>query len=139
LGIDTVGTLDISESIIFEYLFDDDDVGDYFTISLLSYIEVDLVGEEIVFDGDTLEFLSSFNNSLEIFSITGGIAANDEGGPLPTVPIPSAIWLLGSGLIGLIGLGRRKFKQKDHFSKSPDLNIKKSGFIPFLVNSVYWG
>ena len=28
----------------------------------------------------------------------------------PPVPIPSAVWLLGSGLVGLVGL-RRKFKK----------------------------
>jgi hypothetical protein len=28
------------------------------------------------------------------------------------VPIPSAVWLLGSGLIGLVGLGRRKLFEK---------------------------
>jgi hypothetical protein len=29
-------------------------------------------------------------------------------GPPPQVPIPAAIWLFGSGLLGLIGLARRK-------------------------------
>ena len=27
---------------------------------------------------------------------------------IPAVPVPSAVWLFGSGLIGLIGLARRK-------------------------------
>ncbi len=33
-----------------------------------------------------------------------------SGGSIPPVPIPSAIWLLGSGLIGLAGF-RRKFRK----------------------------
>ena len=30
--------------------------------------------------------------------------------PAGTVPVPAAIWLFGSGLIGLIGLARRKVR-----------------------------
>ena len=29
-------------------------------------------------------------------------------GPLPAVPVPAAIWLFGSALIGLVGFGKRK-------------------------------
>lgn len=35
----------------------------------------------------------------------GGI---DDGDNVPQVPVPAAAWLLGSGLIGLVGLARRK-------------------------------
>lgn len=38
--------------------------------------------------------------------ITLGFSANDP--PVSAVPVPAAIWLFGSGLIGLIGLVRRK-------------------------------
>jgi len=31
-----------------------------------------------------------------------------NGLPIPSIPVPAAIWLFGSGLIGLIGLARRK-------------------------------
>lgn len=31
-----------------------------------------------------------------------------SGAPVPQVPVPAAAWLLGSGLIGLVGLARRK-------------------------------
>lgn len=36
-------------------------------------------------------------------------AANSGGGT--TVPLPAAVWLLGSGLLGLFGVGRRKQAQ----------------------------
>ena len=31
-----------------------------------------------------------------------------NGGVTPTVPLPAAFWLFGSGLLGLVGVGRRK-------------------------------
>jgi hypothetical protein len=38
-----------------------------------------------------------------VLSISGG-----TGSPPPPVPLPAAVWLFGSGLLGLIGVGRRK-------------------------------
>ena len=38
---------------------------------------------------------------------TGGIPASSSQAP-SNVPIPSAIWLFGSGLVGLVGMARRK-------------------------------
>jgi hypothetical protein len=37
---------------------------------------------------------------------------NDPGLPPSIVPIPAAAWLLGSGLIGLAGVARRKVSQQ---------------------------
>jgi len=37
---------------------------------------------------------------------------NDPGLPPQIVPIPAAAWLLGSGLIGLVGVARRKVSQQ---------------------------
>jgi hypothetical protein len=39
-----------------------------------------------------------------IFNSAGG------GGGTTTTPLPAAVWLLGSGLLGLAGVGRRKLK-----------------------------
>lgn len=36
---------------------------------------------------------------------------NDRGLPPSIVPVPAAAWLLGSGLIGLVGVARRKVSQ----------------------------
>ncbi len=71
--------------------------------------------------GDEGYFLSTFTDATA-FDLTGSItifAQNDFGADvfsaiLPetaapsAVPIPAAVWLLGSGLIGLMGFARRK-------------------------------
>ena len=43
-------------------------------------------------------------------TMLSGIGVSLKGGDLAygVVPIPSAVWLFGSGLIGLVGLARRK-------------------------------
>jgi len=40
---------------------------------------------------------------------TPGMAGSAEL-PVSTVPVPAAVWLFGSGLIGLCGIGRKKHK-----------------------------
>jgi hypothetical protein len=37
-----------------------------------------------------------------------GVLTYSGGGPTPEVPVPAAIWLLGSGLLGMLGVGRRR-------------------------------
>lgn len=36
-----------------------------------------------------------------------------DGYPVPAVPVPPAIWLFGSGLIGFIGIARRKHAERE--------------------------
>ena len=36
-----------------------------------------------------------------------------QSGDVGAVPVPAAVWLFGSGLIGMIGLMRKKRGQKD--------------------------
>jgi hypothetical protein len=40
---------------------------------------------------------------------SSGLTLTGNGSP-PPVPLPAAVWLLGSGLLGLAGVGRRKAK-----------------------------
>lgn len=47
------------------------------------------------------------------FTLTGDIASDFTGDTLiakasPVVPVPAAVWLFGSGLLGLAGVARRK-------------------------------
>ncbi len=54
--------------------------------------------------GSTADFLlgtASFNAATGILSFTG-----ESGGP--TLPLPAGAWLFGSGLLGLMGIGRRR-------------------------------
>ncbi len=39
-----------------------------------------------------------------------GLTLTGAGGSPPPVPLPAAVWLLGSGLLGLTGVARRKLK-----------------------------
>lgn len=44
----------------------------------------------------------------ELDGYTGNWTMNISGGPIPEVPVPASLWLLGSGLVGLAGVARRK-------------------------------
>jgi hypothetical protein len=50
--------------------------------------------------GQSIEFLGSAEGWAINPSPTPG------SGPLATVPVPAALWLFGSGLIGIVGLKR---------------------------------
>ena len=51
-----------------------------------------------------------FNGGQQLASLKGlnGFAWAVRTGNVSTVPVPAAVWLFGSGLIGLIGVARRK-------------------------------
>jgi hypothetical protein len=55
-------------------------------------------------DAATLELISGFNNG------NGGAWARFEARaqPLSSVPVPAAVWLFGTALIGLVGFGKRR-------------------------------
>ena len=58
----------------------------------------------------TGDFLDSYGNGIEDAWLTWGTGGFDLDaiGVINAVPIPGAIWLLGSGLVGLIGIRRRR-------------------------------
>ncbi len=49
----------------------------------------------------------SSNGNLGFTSTGGAIISIDNFGPTRSIPIPAAFWLIGSGLVGLVGLRRR--------------------------------
>ena len=51
---------------------------------------------------------SGFGGVAYIVRLTGTVT---EGGGTPEIPVPAAAWLLGSGLMGLVGVARRKGKK----------------------------
>ena len=99
-----MGSLSTAETTLFTYDFTKGDIGEIFNISL--YLETSVVGGgSIAFsEDDTLVFDSDFYDTLKIDTISGGIEAV-EG---PPIPIPGAVWLMGSGLIAMVGIRRRK-------------------------------
>ena len=51
----------------------------------------------------------NFYVNLHNTAFPGGAIRGQLGGPVPA-PIPMAVWLFGSGLLGLIGIARRRSK-----------------------------
>ncbi len=70
-------------------------------VSGLDLVTLNIFGLETGFDyllGDT-------DYSLTLFALSDGVATTSP------VPIPTAVWLFGSGLIGLVVVGRRQKKE----------------------------
>lgn len=57
-------------------------------------------------DGAKIKFLSGASSSS--YGTLGGDGYGEYGTGTGAVPIPSALWLMASGLIGLVGFGRRR-------------------------------
>jgi hypothetical protein len=51
--------------------------------------------------------VAGFNNNYVEWSLQGTYAADGGGGPAP-IPVPAAAWLFGSGLMGMVGVARRR-------------------------------
>jgi hypothetical protein len=61
----------------------------------------------------TVNFTADSSNpylgqSLEVRLLSGGQETIFDNVRLEAVPIPAALWLFGSGLLGLVGIARRK-------------------------------
>ena len=64
------------------------------------------------------EFVAMFTNfsPVELFDENGN-ATGFSLGPGQVIPIPPALWLFGSGLLGLVGIARRRKQKPSHDSK----------------------
>ena len=72
------------------------------TLSIVLDENLTAYGTTHTLDREELRYIS--NLGFKIGSDTNG----DFEGEVSTVPIPGAVWLLGSGLVGLLGLRRKK-------------------------------
>jgi len=82
---------------------------------LLGSLTFNILDPVQVFDGQAdFEIIGQMGDLLQGFGTTAGTIiqyCEVDGADVGTVPIPGAVWLLGSGLVGLIGMGRRKMKR----------------------------
>ena len=98
-----------------DLIYDDDDIG-----GLWAYDSLGNLLESITASGDgrgpvpfTKVSISRQSNDIA-YILAGGVNAealfldNMQFNAVSAVPIPAAAWLFGSGLIGMIGLARRK-------------------------------
>lgn len=102
-GTDPLGSTFFSDSFsVFGYQFDDLDsavtgfLGDGDTVAVKSQLFVTLTGPGFE-TGGAAAIGDPLNLSAGAFS-----------GSLSIVPVPAAVWLFGSGLLGLVGIARRK-------------------------------
>lgn len=61
-------------------------------------------GKILVFDTSNLSYVALFDSNGNGWDKSSDINVRIDGAP---VPIPGAVWLLGSGLLGLVGIGRK--------------------------------
>lgn len=74
------------------------------TIAVLSSGSLDFAANLTYLGGSLSTGLTG--GRLEGIGSTANLAA--KLGPITVVPVPAAVWLFGSGLIGLVGIARRK-------------------------------
>ena len=114
------GTAEIVNTIpVFggDYTFHDTTFADNNDGTYSGLILLDVVYNSNVFNDVHIDIIWDITDTGIVSTLYGRIASDSPwfpnsnmtfNGDLSPVPIPSAVWLFGSGLIGLIGLARRK-------------------------------
>lgn len=90
------------------YLYNPGSAGTYLDVSGLDFNNIGYVRIlDVVGDGS---YSDTFGNVIyDPYPTTGSAGFDlDAVGVINTVPVPSAVWLLGSGLLALLGFRRRK-------------------------------
>jgi hypothetical protein len=80
-----------------------------------SFVGPDFANGGDVGTAQNLYILATYGNGNDanVYASTNTITLSNAGvltvsGTTPAVPLPAAVWLFGSGLLGLVGVGRRK-------------------------------
>lgn len=85
-------------TLILTYNFTDEDVGNVFVVTL--HLESGLYAGSNAYIGESnVDLMSDFYNSASLTTFSG---------PIAPVPLPGTVWLLGSGLLGLVVNARVK-------------------------------
>ncbi len=96
--LDEIGSVKVNENFAFKYeLAVGDEIQLLFLLKTFAKIKLKL-GKSKGDDIEDLNLLADFNHSFDIVNLDG----------IVVIPIPSAVLLLGSALLGLVGLRRRK-------------------------------
>ena len=107
----SLGTVDLAE---YSSVFDGDEIAVLFVghkdngITVFQNFTIDGLRDGVggIDDFETFTFSSDFTN-LAYVEVGSAVFSMDNLS-VSTVPIPAAVWLFGSGLIGLVGFARRK-------------------------------
>ncbi len=95
----------LSGTIALDYYFSEEDIGNVLLVTLTLNTGVSLSGVNGVGDEtQSATLISDFYNTASLETYSGGLA------PVGVVPIPGAIWLFGSGVIGLVAMFRKQDK-----------------------------
>ena len=80
------------------------------TLPLVNDTVVDSTNGDIGIGGSPMPAgpFTGFNANFDILSMHIDTCTPDVCPPPPSVPVPAAVWLFGSGLVGLVGVARRK-------------------------------
>lgn len=90
-------------------LTDMDIMGDI-TVEISAPVSSFITPDEVTgtFTASGLDYSFDVKGEFSLFFIGSGGFLLNRAGEVSAVPVPAAIWLFGSGLLGLVGLARRK-------------------------------
>jgi hypothetical protein len=103
--INDIWTFDVPTGNVGSITFSSSQIANFFSIANFSVAPTAGTGGSLVFNN-----LSGLNT----FTVTGstngafGGSYNVTTGALSAVPVPAAVWMMGTALVGLVSFGRRK-------------------------------